>query len=96
MFARKPDLEAEELNKAITDVHNHLSDYPPESKEYAAMADQLVKLYAQKANNPSRRISSDVLLTVSANLLGILVIVGHERANVVTSKALSFVMKAGR
>ncbi len=37
-----------------------------------------------------KRPSTDTMLIVGANILGILIIVGHERANVVTSKALSF------
>lgn len=96
MFATKPNVEAEELNRAITNVHEHLTDYPPESPEYAAMADQLVKLYAQKKEIPSNRLSNDTLAAIAANLLGIVVIVGHERANVITSKALGFVTKAAR
>lgn len=96
MFAEKLRPEVLELNKAITDVHAHLSDYPPESEEYAAMADQLVKLYAQKKELPCSRVSYDTLLTVSGNILGILIIVGYESRNVVTSKALGFIGKAIR
>lgn len=96
MFARKPNPEVEELNRAITDVHSHLDDYPPESKEYAAMADQLVKLYAQKKEIPSKRPSPDALVTVAGNLFGILVIVIYEKHNVFTSKALGFIGKSVR
>lgn len=96
MFARKPNPEVEELNKAITKVHEQMAEDTPESEEYAQMVDQLVKLYAQKEKIPSRRISSDTLVTVSGNLLGILIIVGYESRNVVTSKALGFIGKANR
>lgn len=96
MFARKPTAEVLELNKAITEALIHLDSYPPHSKEYAATADQLVKLYAQKKEIPSNRVSADTLLTVTGNLLGVVIIVGHERANVITSKALTFVTKAIR
>lgn len=37
-----------------------------------------------------KRPSTDTMLIVGANILGILIIVGYERANVVTSKALGF------
>lgn len=96
MFAKRPNPEVEELNKAITEVHNQLDSYPAHSEEYATMADQLVKLYAQKKEIPSKRVSPDTLLTVTGNLLGILIIVGHERANVITSKALNLATKAVR
>jgi hypothetical protein len=41
----------------------------------------------------SRRVSPDTLAIVAANIAGILLIIGYERANVVTSKALSFILK---
>lgn len=96
MFARKPNPEVEELNKAITKVHEQMAEESAESEAFVTMADQLVKLYAQKEKIPSRRISSDTLVTVSGNLLGILIIVGYESRNVVTSKALGFIGKANR
>lgn len=40
-----------------------------------------------------RRVSSDTLALIAANIAGIVLIIGHERINVVTSKALSFVGK---
>lgn len=96
MFAKKPNAEAEELNQEISRVLAVLGRIEPDDEEYAKAADQLVKLYDQKAKIPSRRVNPDTLLTVSGNLLGILVIVGHERANVITSKALGFAMKSFR
>lgn len=96
MIGRKPNPEAEELSREITRVHTQLPDYPAESPEYKEMVERLATLYAQKKEIPSNRISADTMLTVTGNLLGILVIVGHERANVVTSKALGFIGKAIR
>lgn len=37
-----------------------------------------------------KRVSPDTLVAVAGNLLGIIVIVGYENKNVITSKALSF------
>lgn len=37
--------------------------------------------------------SPDTMLLVAGNLVGILAILNYERANVITSKALSFVMR---
>lgn len=39
------------------------------------------------------KISPDTLLIVGANLLGILLILNYERLDIVSSRALSFVMK---
>lgn len=40
-----------------------------------------------------RRISSDTLAIIAANLGGILLIIGYERVNVIASKAIGFVMR---
>lgn len=86
---KKPAYEAA-LDEAITSALAELSSHTADSKEYAATADQIVKLYELRKK---RRVSPDALLAAGANVLGILVIVGHERAHVITSKALSFASK---
>ena len=81
------------LEKAIDDVLRHMEQETPGTPEFEAMTDQLVKLHAMKTTESPSRVSPDTLATIAANLLGILVIVGHERTNIITSKALSFIMK---
>ncbi len=39
------------------------------------------------------KISPDTMLVVGGNLLGILLILGYEKADIITSKAMSFVLK---
>jgi hypothetical protein len=43
-----------------------------------------------------RRVSPDTVAAIAANVVGILLIIGHERINVVTSKALGFIPKVFR
>lgn len=81
------------LEKAIDDLLNEMNSVSSDSEEYSKMVDQLVKIYNLKDVDRPKRISPDTLATVLGNLAGILLIVGHERANVVTSKALGFVLK---
>lgn len=47
----------------------------------------------EKEFEKSRRVSPDTLAIIAANVVGILLIIGYERANVVTSKALGFILK---
>jgi hypothetical protein len=80
----------------------------PETEEYANLVDQLAKLYKMKEIESncqmkarefdSRKfgMSPDVLATVAANIFGIVAIIAHERVNVITTKALGFVMRAAR
>jgi hypothetical protein len=92
MFIMKPQKDDDQLIAAIDVLYAKMSDLSPESREYAAVVDQLQKLYSLKDNSKSY-VSPDTLAMVAGNLAGILLIVGHERAHVVTSKAINFLLK---
>jgi Zn-dependent oligopeptidase len=62
-------------------------------KEYSNMIDNLEKLYKAKDSEKSRKISPDTIAIIVGNLLGIGLILGYEKANVITSKAVAFVLK---
>lgn len=93
MFTSKPDANDQLLNETIDRVMLEMKTEDANTEKYAQMTDQLVKLYALKNENRSRRVSPDTLATIAANLLGIGIIVGHERTHIVTSKALTFIRK---
>lgn len=90
---RNRKAEPTELDKAIESALTDLSHYTAESDEYAAVNKQLKKLYELKRNEKPERVSRDTLIVAGAQLLGIMMIVGHERANVITSKATSMLPK---
>lgn len=99
MFKKTPT-EKPELDIAISDLFADMADnhITKSSDEFAAMVDQVVKLYKLKeidsnVNSNKNHVSKDTLAIIAANLVGIVMIVGHERANVVTSKALTLLMK---
>lgn len=81
------------LEKEIDAVLVQMSLLRPDSKEYSAMAGNLEKLYKAKSGERNRHISPDTIAIVAGNLLGIALILGYEKTNVVTTKALGFVMK---
>ena len=60
---------------------------------YSDMIANLEKLYKAKENEKNRKISPDTMALIAGNLLGIALILGYEKANVITTKALGFVMK---
>lgn len=75
------------------EINNLLELMDKETKytdDYKTMVDQLAKLYELRKGN---RISADTLATIGANLAGIIVLMNHERAHVIASKAFSFVKK---
>jgi hypothetical protein len=92
MFTKR-DTEDIQLQAAIDAAYESLSHFSAEDPEYAKITAQLTALYALKEDKTKKRVSPDTLAMVFGNLLGIVLIVGHERANVITSRAITFVSK---
>lgn len=67
------------LRREELDAKTRLMDVEIESKK-----DEIEK---------RKRVSPDTLALIGANIVGIVMIIGHERANVIASKALGFVSK---
>ncbi|QAU06743.1 hypothetical protein HWC66_gp37 [Gordonia phage Chikenjars] len=97
MFTKKQSTNTDGVTAAIDELLKEMHEQDKDSDVYNTMVDQLTKLYELKTIdhkvNAESRISMETLAIVGGNLAGILMIVGHERANVVTSKALTLLMK---
>lgn len=93
MFKRKPktDTTTQEL---IDSAKSFLFSLDPTSPDYESTLTQIERLHKLHLKDKEAGISPDVMVTVAANLLGIVLILNHERLHVVSSKALSFVMKS--
>lgn len=64
-----------------------------DSEEYATTLDMIVKLHKLQADEKPQQVSPDTLVLAAVNLLGIVMILSHERLNVITTKATSLVLK---
>ncbi len=64
-----------------------------DSEEYAVTLDMIVKLHKLQADEKPQQVSPDTIVLAAVNLLGIVMILSHERLNVITTKATSLVMK---
>lgn len=87
---KKSEIETkidEEIMRLLADLSQ---DVDKSSKEYASTVDQLVKLQTIRHTGG---ISKETWATIAANLTGIVVILGFERAGVITSKAFGLVKK---
>jgi hypothetical protein len=98
VFTLKPSVtKPTTIEKAIDDLVSKMSEHEGDSKEYTDMAKNLKVLCeanaAVKAANKPNAVSADTIAVIAGNLIGITMILGFERVNVVTSKALGFVMK---
>lgn len=95
MFNRRKPEEKSGLDETIDYVQEKLLTMDPDSEEFAKTLDQYDKL--QKIKSSERkdedRLSKDVLVTVAANIVGIVAILSYEHVHPVTSKALGFVLK---
>lgn len=81
------------IDLEIEHVLNGMRQMTIGSKEYQQAAESLRTLYEAKGiKNPSI-ISADTLISAGANLLGILLVINHERLNVLTTKAFGMVRK---
>jgi hypothetical protein len=65
----------------------------PDTNEFAKMLTSAERIYGMMNIKKSPSVSRETLVTVGANLLGILLIIKHEDVNVITSKALGFVIR---
>lgn len=71
-----------------------LRELNPTSKEYEKTLETVSKLHRMKQDDKPATLSPDTVAVVAANLLGIMLILKYEKFDIVTSKALGFVMKA--
>lgn len=95
MFNKKPaPLDYLALN--IRNMHLDMANHKTDSDEYKLLLDRLVTLYSLKEDNSRSKLSGDVKATIIANLAGIVILMNHERAHVITTKALSFLPKLAR
>lgn len=94
MFSNKTPTVKTGLDEVIDSVQEKLKNESPDTDKFAKLTDQLDKLYKMRSYETDRSVKLDTLLPVFGNLAGILAILNFERMGVVTSKALSFVVKS--
>lgn len=89
MFQKK---EPTPIDNAYDRAVRELKNHPVGSAEYAKTMKLVQQLWAMK-DKPSPPLSKDTLAVVGANLLGILMIITYEHANVIRSKGLGLLLR---
>lgn len=82
-----------EYDRQIRRTLNEMETYNPQTDEYGYLLERVQKLSKMREEFRPDRIDPNTVLTIAANIVGIVVIVRHEEFNVVASKALGFVIK---
>lgn len=97
MFNRAPKDQTHELDTAITNLISGFDGMDDGSEDQLRAAQSLKTIMeartADKADRRTPIVDPSILVSAGASLLGIIAILGFEKANVVTSKAVSFVTK---
>lgn len=86
--------EPKTLQTAIDKLLVEINDMDVTDVKYPNLIDQLDKLYKIRATEKPDQVSKDTLVNVGGSLAGIIAILGFERAHIITSKALGFVLKS--
>lgn len=90
---KKNQTEKSGLDIAIDQILSEMQGYTAESDEYAAMVDQLDKLYKMKTADKPSELSKDTLAIVAGNLVAVIVIIAYEQHHVMMTKAMNFLVK---
>ena len=81
------------LEKEIDNILKTMLTMDAASEDYTVMAQNLERLYKLKAVDSTKKVSPDTMALVAANLLGLVLIMSFEKTNVITTKALGFVLR---
>lgn len=82
------------LESELERMIRRLNSEVPLSEEYAKTLTLVERLEEMMEKEKPSSVSKDTLVTVAANLAGIFMIIRHEHVNVITSKALGFVIRS--
>lgn len=90
----KKNKEQSKLDIAIDELTRQLEASEPGSEVQTNIAKSIEVLKKAQSHEKDKSISPDVALTVGGNLAGIVAILSFEKLNVITSKAIGFVLKS--
>lgn len=85
--------EREDLKKEIDETFKEMKYFDKDSDEYQLLLKNLERLLKAQNEKSRSKISPDTIAVVVGNLAGILLILHYEKVNVITSRALGFVIK---
>jgi len=89
VFRQRKNVIDEEVERVV----GIMKEVNPDQDSYGVMAGNLVKLSQARSENARRDIDPNVVMTVAANLVGILIILKYEKFDILTSKAISMIVK---
>jgi hypothetical protein len=86
-------MKDDHFDEEVKHILTKLASLSPDSEEYTKTVNNLSRLCEARSLKTNRTISLDTIINGAVNLLGILLILNHERLNVITSKSIAFIPK---
>lgn len=90
MFMKR---EPTPLEKEIERAVQRLSDWDVATEEYDRLLNTISRLEEIKAEEKPDRLSKETMAVLGTNLLGIILILRYEQLNVITSRAMSLLIR---
>lgn len=86
--------EKSDLDRLIDDVTSQMLQHPDlTSDEYKLLLEHLTKLESIKKDNRPDRLSADAKAMLAGHFISIALVMNHERAHVITTKAWQLLTK---
>lgn len=85
--------EKEAFDQEVKHILQQLASMEPESKEYKEAVTNLKTLTEARSQKTKYEVSIDTIVSGTISLLGILLVLNHERLNVITTKSMGFIPK---
>lgn len=89
IFKAKPTT----LDVAIDDAVAQLNGISIETEEYALKMERVKELYALKEKTSPKRVDPNTIAVIAGNLATTLLVLNYERAHVITTKAIGYLLK---
>ena len=96
MFNRTPKDESHPLDETIANLIAEISTLTEDEPRTQAVESLKILMELRNADKAEARklpVNPDVMIAAGAHILGIAMILGFEKANVITTKSLAFVPK---
>jgi hypothetical protein len=81
------------VDDEIVHILKKLEELDPSSKEYADACLNLKVLHEARSYKTKNSIDMDTLIIAGANILGIVLVLYHEKFDIISSKAFGMIMK---
>lgn len=89
-FKKTPTALDSEINRVLVKL-SRIDDV--DSEKYRQLLDRLSTLHKMKAETKPSGVSSDAALAAATNLVGIMLIINHERLHVISRSAMGLVKR---